>query len=187
METLETIQRRASLKVQLSSRQVEREKICRVLEAARAAPSARNMQPWRFVVVQDKKLMENLVSRAFNEVNRVAREAPVIIVACANPKDDVVIGGKEYYLFDLGLAVENMVLAATALGLVTHIMAGINEDELKKMLGIPPEVRCPVAIPLAYPARGSYDEAAQERLNQRTRKSIPELVYSNTWLTPFQP
>ena len=80
---------------------------------------------------------------------------------------------------------ENMVLTATDLGLVTHLMTGINESELKKVLDIPDEVRFVVATPLAYPIGGSYNEAAQERLSQRDRKSLKEIVYCNKWANPF--
>jgi len=186
METLEVIYKRASLKLQLSRREIEQDKIDKILDAARMAPSARNQQPWRFVVVRDRKLIETLVDRAFSEVNRVAKEAPVIISVCANPNDDSVIGGKEYYMFDLGLTVENMVLAATDMGLATHIMAGIDEDELKKVLGIPAEVRSVVSVVVSYPAKDSYDESAKDKLGQRTRKSIDEITYSNKWGTPFR-
>jgi len=176
METLEAINKRASLKTHLSARDVEREKIVKILDAARLAPSARNRQPWRFIVVKDKAVIETLASRAFSEANLVMKEAPVIIVACADPSDAVL---------DVALAVENMVLAATDLGLVTHLMGGLDGDELKNILGIPPEVRFVIATPLAYPAEGSYEEAARERLGQRTRKDLQELVYSNGWGKPF--
>jgi len=182
METLEAIHKRASLKLHLSPRQVEQEKIDKVLGAARVAPSARNRQPWRFIVVKDKQLIEMLVNSAFSEVNRVARDAPIIIVACANPQDDMVSNGKEYYMFDLGLAVENMVLAATDIGLATHIMAGIDEDEIKRTLNVPQEVRCPVVVLLAHTAEESYDEAAKTKLTERTRKNLNEFVYINKWM-----
>ena len=107
METLETINKRASLKTCLSPRDVEQEKIEKILDAARLAPSARNSQPWRFIVVKDKEAIETLVSRAFSERNVAVREAAVVIIACANPSDDLVIGGREYYLFDVALAVES--------------------------------------------------------------------------------
>jgi len=181
METLEAINKRASLKTRLSPREVEQEKIEKILDAARLAPSARNRQPWRFIVIKDKEAVEALVSRAFSETNAVVREAPVIIIACANPSDDLVIGGREYCMFNVALAVENMLLAATDLGLVTHPMTGVDEDEMKKILGIPDEVRFVLATPLSYPAEGSYEESAQERLSQRTRKDLRELVYWNAW------
>ena len=181
METTDIIHKRASLKGCLSPREIEQDKINKVLEAARMAPSSRNMQPWRFIVVKGKDAVENLVNRAFMEFNAMAKEAPVIIVVCADPGDDVVIDGKEYYLFDTALAVENILLAATDLGLVTHLMTAVHEDELKKVLAIPPEVRFVVTTPLAYPSGGSYDEAAKERIGQRSRKDLSKLVYINTW------
>ena len=185
METREVVNKRASLKMRMSAREVEQEKIDQILDAARVAPSARNMQPWRFVVIKDRAVIENLVSAAFSEVNQVVKEAPVIIVACANPDHDIIRDGKGYYLFDVGLAMENIVLTATDLGLVTHLMTGIDEGELKKVLDVPDEVRFVAATPLAYPAEGSYDEAAQERLGQRERKGLKEIVYSNKWAKPF--
>ncbi len=184
MQTLEAISNRASLKTRLSVREVEQETIARILDAARLAPSSRNRQPWRFVVVKGKEAVETLVTGAFNETNQVVKGAPVIIIACAHP-DDIVQYGTEYYLFDIGMAVENMLLAATDLGLVTHPMRGVDKDELKKILGIPPEVEFVIATPLAYPREGSYEEAAKERLSQRTRKDLQELVYSNAWGRPF--
>ena len=185
METLEAIKKRASLKMRLSAREIEPEKITKILDAARLAPSGRNRQPWRFIVVRDKEAIKTLVERAFSEVNQVAMEAPVIIVACANPSDAIVSSGREYYLFDTALAVENMVLAATDLGLATHLMAGLDEGELKKTLGIPDEVRFVVATPLAYPAEGSYEEAARERLSQRTRQDLKDIAHSNAWGKPL--
>jgi nitroreductase len=131
METLEAINKRASLKEHLSTRDIEQEKIISILKAARLAPSARNNQPWRFIVIKGKENVKNVVTRAFGEGNQVVKEAPVLIIVCANPRDDVIAEEKEYYLFDLGLAVENMLLAATELGLVTHPMAHVFEDELK--------------------------------------------------------
>lgn len=181
METFEAISKRASLKKCVSSREVEKEKISKVLEAARLAPSGRNMQPWRFIVITDRKLIQDLVSTAFNESNLVIKDAPVIIVVCANPADALTTGGREYYLFDAGLAVENMLLAATDMGLATNPMTGVNEIELKKKLGIPGEVRFVAATPLAYPAGDCYDEAAREKLGQRTRKNLKELAFTNKW------
>ncbi len=186
METLEVVNKRASLKTHLSSRDIEPEKIAKILTAARLAPSASNSQPWRFIIVQGREAIEALVSGAFSETNQVARKAPVIIIACVNPGDDAIIGGREYYLFDVALAVENILLAATDLGLVTHLMAAVNEDKLKGILGIPREVRFVIATPLAYPVESSYVEAAKERLGQRTREDLHELVYANRWGSPFE-
>jgi nitroreductase len=180
METLDTIRKRCSLKAHISPREIEEEKLNVILEAGRLAPSARNYQPWKFIVVQDRKIIDQLV-KAFSESNQVIINAPVILVVCARAIDDVVRDGKEYYLFDAGLAVENMVLAATDQGLVTHLMTAFDEAQVKQILHIPEDVRTMVATPLAYPLESSYDQAAQERLLMRTRKELQELVYSNLW------
>lgn len=185
METLEAINKRASLKTHLSTRDVEQDKIIKILEAARLAPSATNEQPWRFVVVKGKENVENVVTRASRMGRKAFDEAPVLILVFANPKDYVFPDGKTFYLLDVGLAMENILLAATDLGLITHPMASLDEGKLKEMLGVPDEMEFVIATPLGYPVDGSYEEAAQERLSQRTRKDLKELVYTNTWGKPF--
>ena len=180
MDTLNTIRKRCSLKAHISKREIEKEKINTILEAGQLAASARNNQPWRFIVVQDRPTIEEL-TQAFSESNHVIIDAPVILFACAREVDDVIKDGREYYLFDVGLAVGNMILAATDLGLVTHLMTAFDEGQVKQILHIPEDVRAVVATPLAYPIEASYDEAARERLSMRTRKDLKELVYYNRW------
>jgi nitroreductase len=180
MQTLEAVRKRCSLKTHLSKKPVEPEKIELVLEAARLAPSARNLQPWRFVVVQGGEAVEELAA-AFTEPNQVVREAALVIVVCAREEDDVTVAGKPYYLFDSGMAVENLLLAATDLGLVTHPILSLDEGETKRILGIPDDYRVVLATPLAYPAEPSYDEAAEERLRERTRKDIDEITHYGKW------
>ena len=180
METFEIINKRCSLKAHISNRPIEPEKISAILEAGRLAPSARNNQPWRFIVVQDKKMIQEL-TRAFSESNQVIVDAPVILITCARPVDDIIRDGREYYLFDVGLAVENMILAATDLGLVTHLMTAFDEAQVKQTLHIPEDVRAVVATPLAYPRGESYNKAASERLSTRTRMDMKDLVYYDQW------
>ena len=78
METLEAINKRASLKTHLSAREVEEEKIAKVLDAARFAPSARNQQPWRFIVVKGKENVENVVTKAFFEFSQTFKDSPYL-------------------------------------------------------------------------------------------------------------
>ncbi len=181
METLEAISKRASLKGYLSPREVEEDKITRVLDAARLAPSARNQQPWRFIVIKGQKNVENIVKQAFFEFSQGFKEAPVLIFLFANPGDDDVHEGREYYLFDSGLAFENLLLAATELGLVTHPMSSVNEDKLKEALGVPADFRFIAATPLSYPNANSYEDAARDKLVQRNRKGLDEVAYANKW------
>jgi len=187
METMEAIRRRCSLKGHLAGRPIEAEKVRALLNAARLAPSARNTQPWRFVVVQGREAVEALVDASFSEPNRIARRAPVILVACARPEDDITKEGRAYYLYDLGSAVQNLLLAATDLGLVTHLIASFDEAAVKRILGIPDDVRVVVVTPLAYPDAASYDEAAAERLSQRTRLELREVAFFGAWGAQPQP
>jgi nitroreductase len=184
MDTSTALQKRCSLKTHVSGKPIEPEIIEQILEAAMLAPSARNTQPWRFVVVQGQEAVENLVDHAFGENNRMARQANVIIVVCAKPTEDVTVDKKEYYLFDCGLSVENLLLAATDLGLVTHLILRFDEAVVKEILNIPDEVRVVITTPLAYPLEDSYDEAAKDRLSQRTRKAYNEVVYYHQWAEP---
>ncbi len=181
MDTLEAIRKRCSLKLHLSKKPVEGEKIELVLEAALLAPSARNLQPWRFVVVQEEETIEKLACSGFTEPNRVVRGAPIIIFVCAREEDDVTRDGKPYYLFDLGLAVENLLLAATDLGLVTHPILSFDESEVRGILAIPDDYRVVLATPLAYPVESSYEEAAKERLRDRSRKDLGQIAYHGKW------
>jgi nitroreductase len=180
MQTLEAIHKRCSLKLHLSKKPVEPEKLEQVLEAARLAPSARNLQPWHFVVVQGDEAIEEL-ALAFSESNQVVREGSTLIMVCAREEDDVSPGGRPYYLFDLGLAVENLFLAATDLGLCTHPILSFDEDEARRILEIPEEYRVVLATPLAYPAEASYDEAAVDKLGERTRKDLAEIIHYGKW------
>lgn len=180
METFDTLHKRCSLKAHISNQEIEPEKIDMILEAGRLAPSARNNQPWHFIVVQDRKKVEQL-TRVFSESNQVIIGAPVILVVCGRAADDVVRDGKEYYLFDVALAVENMVLAATDLGIITHLMTAFDEAQVKFILGIPEDFRAVVATPLAYPVEPTYEDAAKDRLGMRSRKSLAELVFYNRW------
>ncbi len=185
METSASIRKRCSLKQELSGRPVEAERIRAVLDAARQAPSARNTQPWRFIVVQGEEAIDALVEAAFPGPSAIIGQAPVLIVACARPEDGVTRDGKAYYLYDLGSAVQNLLLAATDLGLVTHLIASFDEEQVKRVLHIPDDVRVVVATPLAYPRAASYDEAAAERLRERDRRGLEEVAFAGAWGAPF--
>lgn len=182
-EALKVIQKRASLKACVCDKKAAKEQIVQILEAARAAPSGRNNQPTRFVVVDDADTISKLTKEAFSPGNAPANP-PVLIFVCANPKDSVERDGQSYCLFDAGLAMENLLLAATDLGLVTHPMTGFKESETRKILGVPEEVKVIAATPLSCPAQSSYDEAAKARLASRSRKSLKEIVFWNRWGSP---
>ena len=152
METLEAVGKRASLKMRISARDVEQEKIAKILDAARLAPSAGNRQPWRFIVVKGRENVETLVSKAFNEINFAAKEAPVIIVACAETDVRIMRCGQLSYPIDVAIALDHISLAAVELGLGTCWIGAFDEHKVKEILGIPKEIRVVELMPLGYPS-----------------------------------
>ncbi len=109
-------------------------------KAACLAASCYNNQPWRYVFVYDPEALQKLHA-ALAEGNAWAQKASLIIAVCSKKEMDCITGGREYYLFDTGIATAQMMLRATELGLVTHAMAGFSEKKVKKVLNIPQDMR----------------------------------------------
>jgi nitroreductase len=153
---------------------VEAEKLRACLEAARIAPSAHNVQPWRFVVVDDPALKDRLAAAAFSGLysgSKFAAGAPVLLVLLA--KRDLVahhLGGRfqnvPYYYIDLGIAGEHIVLQAEELGLATCWMGWFDRRRARRVLGISRRLKIVAMMPLGYaekrptrePHRKTYEE-----------------------------
>jgi nitroreductase len=133
-----------------------------VLEAARLAPSWANRQCWRFVVVKDKEKRKKITMRDW------AAEAPVVIVGCADPTASGTKFNQQYYMLDMGIAMEHLMLAATELGLGTCWIGGqFDEPTVKRVLNIPEGLRVVALTPLGYP---------DEKPEAKPRKSLSEIV-----------
>jgi nitroreductase len=155
---------------------VEPEKLRACLDAARIAPSAHNVQPWRFVVVDDPALKDRLAAEAFSGIyasSMFAAKAPVILVLLARPGNALVrlgakIQGVPYYLLDIGIAGEHVVLQAEELGLATCWMGWFDYRKARKVLGIPGSFKLVAMMPLGYaekrptrePPRKTFEEIA---------------------------
>jgi len=107
--------------------------------SAQLSPSCFNNQPWRFVFVCDPEMLKQMHS-ALNKGNEWAQAASLIIAVCSSKELDCQIKGRDYYLFDTGMATAFIILRATELGLVAHPIAGYKEDVVKAILGIPDEM-----------------------------------------------
>lgn len=167
MSFLEIAKARYSVRT-YEDREVEKDKILQVLEAGRIAPSAVNFQPLHFFVITDQKEREK-ISEVYNR--SWFKEAPVIIVACANHtaswkrKD-----GKDHSDIDVAIAIDHMTLAATDLGLGTCWVCALDAARCHELMGLPEDMEVVALLPLGYP-RG-------ERSAEFRRKSMEELV---TW------
>lgn len=161
--------RRSIRKYKLNS--VEKEKLMRILEAGRLSPSANNQQPWQFIVLdtQEAKMkIRDAVS------GKWLLDAPIIIVACADPKAGWVRSdGEEYWRVDVAIALENMVLQATEEGLGTCWVAIFDEGALKRVLNIPRQIRVIALTPLGY--------ADEEKGRVTDRKPLENIVRYNQW------
>jgi len=130
---------------------IGRDKLLKILEAARLSPSAKNMQDWKFVVVQDAAIRKRLAEAA-NGQTWVAK-ASVIAVACGTGTEYVMPCGQYAYTIDVSIACTHMILAAWELGIASCWLGAFNEAAVKKILQIPDGVRVVAMIPFGYPAR----------------------------------
>ena len=143
MDFFTLINKRESVRGYLD-KQVEREKIIKIIEAARVAPSACNAQPWKFIVVNDKEITSEVAKNLYEPMiglNKFALTAPVFIVVVGEKRNltskiGELIKKKDYTSIDVGIASEHICLAATELGLGTCMMGWFKEKEIKKLLNI---------------------------------------------------
>jgi len=148
MDIFEAISKRRSIRG-YSEKEIEEDKLEKVLEAARLAPSASNRQEWRFVVVKDAKVRKRLSEAAKSQM--FVAQAPVVIAACAQTDNHEMTCGQKCYPIDVAIAIEHMVLVATAQGLGTCWIGAFFEDEVRKILNIPDEIRVVELLCIGYP------------------------------------
>jgi nitroreductase len=130
---------------------VPNEMIEQLLEAGRCAPSASNRQPWAFIVVRDRETIEHAAQHAVYFFNRWAHvaKAPLLLVLCGHRKSRIY---RRFLHEDIGLAGGQMMLQATALGLGTCWIGGLNADALEKLLRVPPEWEIVGMLTVGFPA-----------------------------------
>lgn len=147
--------------------------VVKIVDAARMAPSWGNKQSWKFIIV-DSRVEKKLLGKASGQDNiaKACEDAPFVVVLCANAKESGVKNSMEYYLFDCGLAMENLVLAAQSEGLSTCIVGWFDEKTVKGLLNVPEDIRIVAFTPLGY---------SKESKGPRKRKKQEEAVFHNFW------
>lgn len=159
MDFLQLVMSRQSDRAYDKERSVEPEKLERILEAARLAPSACNAQPWKFVVVTDRELSRKVGKAAAGlGMNKFAKDAPVhILIVEESANITSLLGGKvkdKYFpLIDVGIAAAHIVLAAESEGLGSCILGWFDEKEIKQLTGIPASKRLLLDIIVGYPLK----------------------------------
>ncbi len=170
MDVCDAIATRKSVRAYLD-KPVEGEKLNAVLEAARLAPSASNRQEWRFVIVREKEVRSQIAMAAGQQM--FIAQAPVIIVACAETDGHIMTCGEPCYPIDVAIALDHLTLRAVELGLGTCWIGKFNADEVKKILGIPDEIKVVQLMPLGYPVE---PDAIQKK-----RRAFAEIVKLDHW------
>ncbi|MEM3678251.1 MAG: nitroreductase family protein [Candidatus Bathyarchaeia archaeon] len=169
LEVFEAIRRRRSIRRYKKDAKIPEEHILKILEAARLAPSAGNRQPWRFVVVKDPEVKRKLAEACNNQT--FIADAQVAVVAIGDPSVS------RWYSQDPMIAVEHMVLEATELGYGTCWIGAFNEEAVKKVLNIPPELKVICVIPVGVP---------DEEPPPRPRKPIEEIFHLDRYGNPYK-
>ncbi|MBN1998458.1 nitroreductase family protein [candidate division KSB1 bacterium] len=172
------IRQRRSVR-RFSSQKIDRDILKQCVEAARLAPSAENVQPWRFLIIDDESVKEKLVQHAFTGVysaTRWAAKAPVIVVLLAEL--DVLanrigkqITGINYYLIDMGIAGEHFVLQATELGLGTCWIGWFSARGVRKALNLPKKYRPVELLAVGYPD--------VDKFKDKRRRTLQEICWFN--------
>ncbi len=184
MEVLEAIKGRTSIR-RYKTDPVDDKTIELVLEAARWAPSWANTQCWRFIVVRDTSIKNEVadLAGAANPATEAMKNAPVVIVVCAELGKSGCYHGApitdkgDWYMFDVALAMQNLVLAAHSLGLGTVIVGFFNAKKVASILEVP-QGFCVVSMtPLGYPDREP---------RPAPRKELSEIVFYDKYDTSIR-
>jgi nitroreductase len=178
-EMLELIMSRQSDR-SYSDRAIEKEKLERVLESGRLAPSACNSQPWKFILVDDADLLNKLAEAASEKLlgmNSFVGQAPVQIIvirekANISSRIGATVKKKDYSLIDIGIASENICLQAKAEGLGSCMIGWFDEKMVRKILHIPSSKRVELIITLGYPAK---------EIREKRRKLKKEVISYNKY------
>lgn len=178
MEFREVINVRRSVR-SFTDQEVEAETFTRIFEAARMAPSWANRQCWSYILVEDQEKIKEL---AGGFLNHWMKQTKAIIVACGDPKKSGSRNGIDYYLVDVAISMEHLVLAATELGLGTCWIGGFDEAKVKQVLDIPEKIKVVALTPIGYPSEeGMRNKVLTTLIGSKKRKPMEKIVHHDKW------
>ncbi|MFH1538244.1 MAG: nitroreductase family protein [bacterium] len=154
-EVIQTLAGSMKFADSFSERRPKREQLAWIFEAARLAPSANNSQPWRFILVDDRKQREALESATCDEDGMPAplSQAPVVIAAAAEtPLVPVSKHEQPYFMIDIPIAISHILLMAAELGIAANVLFDFSERRVRRVLKIPDRSRVVALISLGHPA-----------------------------------
>ncbi|TVR02708.1 MAG: nitroreductase [Spirochaetaceae bacterium] len=169
MELLPEIQKRISIR-KFTDTPVQKQQIDRILEAGRLAPSAKNRQAWRFIVIREPELRKKMESACFGQ--EYIGQAPLLITICTTNIDYKMPNGQYSYPVDLGIAGAFMMLQATHEGLGSCAVTTFDEAEVKALLSVPHSMRVVMLLAIGHP---------DETLDRARRFPLSRIVAYEHW------
>jgi nitroreductase len=184
MDVKEAIEKRRAYR-SLIPVEITKDLIHDLARCAQITASCFNNQPWRYIFVYDKEMLEKM-HEALSEGNKWAHKASMIIVVIGKKEDDCVIYDRIYYRFDIGMATSAMILRATELGLVAHPIAGYSPRKTREILGIPDDIDV-ITLVLVGKHSNKIDPVLSEKQveaekKRPKRKKIDEFVYIDRYI-----
>jgi nitroreductase len=166
MDVVEAIRARRSIR-KYKSTPIPEETLINIFKAVRLSPSAKNIQPWKFIIVRDEEKKRRLIQACNNQ--KFIAEAPVIVAACALCDEAYALMGGYMSSFsvDLAIAMDHLMLTAINYGLGTCWIGSFKEEKVKEVLDVPAHVRVVALTPLGYP---------NENPNASGRKPLNEII-----------
>lgn len=173
MDVFTAIKKRRNIRA-YSKEKITKEELEMLIDAMRWAPSAGNIQPWEFIIVSNTEIKHKLSIAALDQT--FIEETPIIVVVCANEKYSERGYGNRgktlYCLQDTAAAIQNLLLAAHALGLGTCWIGAFNEEEVRRILNVPIGVRPVAIVPVGHPS---------EKPRTRQRRLMKDIIHYETF------
>jgi glutaredoxin-dependent peroxiredoxin len=187
MDVKEAVNHRRATRA-LDQRPVDNDVINELVDAMRLSPSCNNNQPWRVIVARDLQSLST-VKGSLTKGNVWAQRAPLIFVICARLDDDCKLGDRrDYFLLSSGLAVGEMMLRATELGLIAHPIAGYDPVAIKQNLGVPEDYVLITLVIIGYPGTDVSMLSEKQLLAEKERpprKPVGENFFNGRWGEPW--
>lgn len=174
MQFYDVVKSRQSIK-KFKNAPINPEKLARMINAAMMSPSWKNNSSYRFILVDEKKELEQISKAIINKDNSAAQsilEAPMTAVVVADPSASGEVENREYYLVDSAIAMEHFVLSATNEGYGTCWIAAVDEEIIKNTLSIPQNYKVVAMTPIG--------EIAESK-EHNDKKDVRDFVFLNTW------
>lgn len=174
MEFYDVIENRSSIK-KFRPTNLDREKVGRMINAAMMSPSWKNEASYKFVIVEEEH-KKNMIAEAINNKTQDAatsvKEAPMVAVVVADPRESGIVDDKEFYLVDGAIAMEHFILAATEEGYGTCWIAAVDEKKVRNALDIPENYRIIGLTPVGEIEQGK---------EHYSKKDVKDYVFLNSW------